>query len=913
MLIKKYIGQIVTEMGFVTSQQLGKALQRQKQIMEEKISHVRLQRDRLVTEARLSKDTDMAPLLGQILTEMGLVVKEQLEQALKEQEKSFDAHMSLENDKLGSVIEIGSLINSTLNLAEVLHLIMKHVNRVTNSIASTLMLLDEKTGELVFSVPSGPKADRLIDIRIPHGQGIAGWVAEQEQPVLVPNVKEDSRFYTKIDEISGFETKSILCVPLKAKTKLIGVLEVINKLDGTCFTEEDELLLSMFGYQAAVAIENARLYGEIKEQLEKSKQAEETLRESEKKYQDLYDNAPDMYFTVSPEGIVISVNQFGANHLGYAKEELIGNPVWAIVYEDDRGSVQKQVAEIFSQKLQKSELEFRKIHKDGSILWVHERTNLALDENDNPIELCIICRDLTDRKQAEEALQKSEERLRAVFEAAKKVSFIITDAQDPEPLVVEFSPGAEKTFGYSKAEMVGNPVSILHLPNDVAKFPAKHKQMREGKVGFYGETTLARKSGEKFPALFSTYPLIDEKKEMYAVLSVSIDISEQKELEAQLRQAHKMESIGTLAGGIAHEFNNILGIIIGNTELAIDDVPEWNPARDCLEEIRAASLRAKDVVRHILSFARKSANNRKPVPIIPIIRDSFKLLRASIPSTIEIHQDISCEHDTVMANPTQINQVLINLCTNATHAMREEGGVLDVNLENVVLDDVTLTQYENLSFGNHIKLTVKDTGHGIKPEIIDRIFDPYFTTKGVGEGTGMGLAVVHGIVKNHDGLITVNSELGKGTVIEVLLPIVEAETEPEVVEPDDLPTGNEKILFVDDEEPLVNIAKKMLERLGYQVETQTNPDEAFKLFRSNPDKFDLIISDMTMPQMTGDKLAQKIMEIRPDIPIIISTGFSAKMDEDKAKEMGIRAFTMKPLVPHAFAVTVRKVLDENNH
>ena len=273
---------------------------------------------------------------------------------------------------------------------------------------------------------------------------------------------------------------------------------------------------------------------------------------------------------------------------------------------------------------------------------------------------------------------------------------------------------------------------------------------------------------------------------------------------------------------------------------------------------------------------------------------------------------ILCEYDTILADPTQIHQVLMNICTNSAHAMREEGGVLDVNIEDVILDEKTVTQYEDLSPGNHVKLTVKDTGHGINPEIIDRIFDPYFTTKGIIEGTGMGLAVVHGIVKNHDGAITVNSEPGKGVVVEVLFPITEAETEPEDVEPDDLPTGDEKVLFVDDEESLLKMGHLMLVHLGYQVETKTNPDEALELFRSKPDEFDLVITDMTMPQMTGDKLAQKLMEIRHDIPIIISTGFSEKLDEDKAKKMGITAFAMKPLVMRDLAVAARKALDENN-
>ena len=277
MPIKKFLGQMLAEKGLITSQQLNEALKKQKRTFEEKTLQEEMQWDKIVSEARFSVDTDKAPLLGQILTDMGLVTKEQIENTLKEQDKSFEVYRSLENKKLGVAIDIGSLVNSTLNLAEVLHLIMKHVNRVTNSVASTLMLLDDKTGELVFSVPTGPKENKLTDIRIPRGAGIAGWVVEHEQPVLALDAQKDPRFYPKIDKISGLETKSILCVPLKVKTKLIGALEVINKVDDTSFTEEDILLLSIFGYQAAMAIENARLHGELKDRIEERKRAEEAL------------------------------------------------------------------------------------------------------------------------------------------------------------------------------------------------------------------------------------------------------------------------------------------------------------------------------------------------------------------------------------------------------------------------------------------------------------------------------------------------------------------------------------------------------------------------------------------------------------------------------------------------------------
>jgi two-component system cell cycle sensor histidine kinase/response regulator CckA len=313
-------------------------------------------------------------------------------------------------------------------------------------------------------------------------------------------------------------------------------------------------------------------------------------------------------------------------------------------------------------------------------------------------------------------------------------------------------------------------------------------------------------------------------------------------------------------------------------------------------------------VRHILSFSRKSVSERKPVQITSIIKDSLKLLRASIPTAIEIRQNFSCEHDTVLADPIQVNQVLMNLCTNASYAMREEGGVLEVSLKNVDLE--LGNEALDLGPGRYVKLSVSDTGPGIDSTIIDRIFDPYFTTKGLGEGTGMGLSVVHGIVKNHDGAVMVKSEPGKGAVFEMFFPLTEAEAEPEDKEAGALPTGDEKILFVDDEESLVRMVRRMLEMQGYEVEAKSDPVEALELFRSKPDRFDLIITDMTMPNMTGDRLANEILRIRPDMPIILCSGFSDKIDAEKAKELGVRKYIEKPLNMSDFVVAVRKVLDE---
>jgi CheY-like chemotaxis protein len=351
---------------------------------------------------------------------------------------------------------------------------------------------------------------------------------------------------------------------------------------------------------------------------------------------------------------------------------------------------------------------------------------------------------------------------------------------------------------------------------------------------------------------------------------------------------------------------------LGNTEHALDDVPNWNPGYHNLQEVRRACLWARDVVKQILSFSRSSIQPLKPIRIAPIIKESLKLIRSSIPTTIEIRQDIVCLFNTIKADPTQFNQILLNLCTNAAYAMMDSGGTLSVRLDNIEINKTTPDPHHKLTPGRYLELTVSDTGHGIDPEILGRIFDPYFTTKEIGEGTGIGLAVAHGIVHKYGGEITVKSQINKGTSFYVYLPCIEdkillahrSDKSP-------LPTGNERILFIDDEQNMVDTVSPLLERLGYCVEATTDISEALETFLSDPEKHDLIITDQTMPHMTGIEFVKQIREHRQGLPIILCTGFSESIDEDRAMEFGINAFMMKPFEVHEIAHIVRRVLDRN--
>jgi PAS domain S-box-containing protein len=510
-----------------------------------------------------------------------------------------------------------------------------------------------------------------------------------------------------------------------------------------------------------------------------------------------------------------------------------------------------------------------------------------------------------------EELRESEERFRNVYDTAP-LAFVVWDIN---ARVIDWNKKAEALFGWAREEVIDNNFFDFLIPEkDRPRVKDVVNILLKGELQSHSINDNLTKDGRIITCEWNNSPLHDNDGNIIGAISLGLDITERKQVEeekdklqTQLQQAHKMEAIGTLAGGIAHDFNNIVGIILGNTELAIDDVPEGNPAQLNLKEVRTASLRAKDVVRQLLSFARKTKLEKKPANIIPIIKESLKFLRSSIPTSIEIRQNIAKDVDTILADPTQINQILINLCANSHHSM-PDGGVIVITLKNIELDEDTSDQCSKLNPGRYVNLAVSDTGHGISQEKIDRIFDPYFTTKEVGKGTGMGLAVVHGIVKGHNGLITVESELGKGTTFSIFFPVVEREVVVEAETDEKLPTGSERILFIDDEESLVKIGHQRLEWLGYKVEATISPIEALKLFRSQPDQFDLVITDLTMPKMTGDKLVKEILNIRSDIPIILCTGFSEKIDEKKSKAIGASGYLEKPHDKRDLAKMVRKVL-----
>jgi PAS domain S-box-containing protein len=510
------------------------------------------------------------------------------------------------------------------------------------------------------------------------------------------------------------------------------------------------------------------------------------------------------------------------------------------------------------------------------------------------------------RKQAEEALRQSKERYKTLTNNLHVGIYRNTPGSQGK--FIEANPAIVEMFGYqSRDEFIAvNVVNLYQNPEDRNKF--KEEISKYGSVNKY-EVKLKKKDGTPFVGSVSAVSVKDADGKIKYYDGILENTTGKRELELQLQQAQKMEAIGTLAGGIAHDFNNILSAIIGYTELSLNDIEKESILYQNLQEIFRAGGRAKDLVKQILTFSRQTTQELKPVQVKLICKEAIKFLRASLPTTIEIHQEI--ENDSlVMADPTQIHQVLMNLCTNAGHAMGEKGGVLEVKVADVQLKADFMAQHKELKPGPYLELSVSDTGYGIPAHLLDRIFDPFFTTKEKSEGTGMGLSVVHGIVGSYGGKIIVSSEPGKGTTFKIYLPTVERDEAPQPIAEESIAGGTERILFVDDEPALVKIGKQMLESLGYKVTGRTSSVEALELFKAKADSFDLVITDMTMPNMTGDELARELIRVKPEIPVILCTGYSARINQQRAAAMGIRAFVSKPVPRMDIAKTIRNIIGD---
>jgi len=630
------------------------------------------------------------------------------------------------------------------------------------------------------------------------------------------------------------------------------------------------------------------------------------LEKHQKYLEAVFQNAPCAIVTLDSTHQVINWNPSAQKIFGYSSDEAIGKNLDDLVTRPEvKQKAHDNTLKVLSGKSLKP-IESVRYRKDGTLVQVIASGAPIII--DNVLKgVVALYTDISDRKQAEVAIRQSEEKYRIVLEANPDPVVVY----DIEGKIIYFNPAFTRIFGWSLEELSGGK-------ND-AFVPEKAWQETKEMIAkvlvgerFHGiETCRYNKKGKIISVNISGAVYKDQNGNPIGSIINLRDISNQKKMEAQLNQAQKMEAIGTLAGGIAHDFNNILFPILGYADMLLADIPEDSPFQNGLNKIYTSALRAKDLVRQILTFSRQDTNELLLMKIQPVVKEALKLIRSTIPTTINITQDIRADCGTIKADPTQIHQIIMNLTTNAYHAMEETEGELRVGLKEVQLDEHDVKS-PDLESGPYACLTVSDTGTGMNKDMIEKIFDPFFTTKEVGKGTGMGLSVVHGIVKNIGGSIHVYSEPGKGTEFKAYFPIEKSSFEKQNIQiKEPIQGGTERILLVDDEDVIIAMEKRILERLGYQVTSRTSSLEALEAFRDVPDKFDLVITDMAMPNMPGDKLSTELIKIRSDISILLCTGFSEIMSEEKAASLGIKGFLLKPVVMKDFAQKIREVLDSN--
>ncbi|NOQ45998.1 MAG: PAS domain S-box protein [Desulfobulbaceae bacterium] len=625
---------------------------------------------------------------------------------------------------------------------------------------------------------------------------------------------------------------------------------------------------------------------------------EKKRRTVEKQMVRLLDFTPMGIVVFGADGIISYVNQAVVDLIEESgAEKIIGGTILELVHTDFKEFIAERFQNLLSGK--PNDIATIKVLTAKGMVKEVEINSTLFVFNEQTSFISIL-RDVTAERKAEEV----QRRLVTAIEQVRE-SVVITNAREGIEYV---NPAFSDITGYSREEALGKTLRVLRSgQHDPEFYQAMWETITEGNV-WNGRIINRRKDGSLFTELATISPVRDVMGKITHFVAVKRDITHEVHLESQLRQVQKMEALGTLAGGIAHDFNNILGAILGFTDMAILQSNPDSPMYENLTHIRKGGRRAADLVQQILTFSRQSTAEKVPVSVVPLVKESLKLLRASLPSTIDIRQEFKTLDAQVLADPVQIQQIIMNLCTNSFHAMRDQGGRLFVRLQLMPSDQFGLSLA--LKFGQCLELIVKDTGAGIDEETLGRIFDPFFTTKSPGEGTGMGLSVVHGIVQDLGGDISVQSTPGEGTEFRVLLPVAKlGQAEKDVNGEKSLPAGTEHVLVVDDEEDIRDTSRMMLSHLGYQVTLCGDPGEALSLVREQGERFDLVITDQTMPEMTGTRLVKELTAIRPDLPVMLCTGYSDKLNEVVALEAGARKLLMKPVDLHDFAVSIRSVLD----
>ncbi|MDH3504115.1 MAG: PAS domain S-box protein [Nitrospirota bacterium] len=792
-------------------------------------------------------------------------------------------------------VEVATVINQKETIPELLQGCTEALVRHLDAAFARIWCLDEAKQVLNLCASSGLYTH--LDgphSRVPIGKYKIGLIAAERKPILTNTVKGDARVHdqewAKREGMVAFAG-----YPLLSNQEVLGVMGLFARHPLTEFTLKS---LGMVADRITVALER---------QVAKDEKNKLTLFK-----QRLLASVGEGIYGLDLDGNTTFVNPAVLQMTGYEEDELLGQSQYAILHHSkpDGSPYPPEECLIYAALRDGSVY-----HIDTEVFWRKDGSSFPVEYVSTPIRndqgklegAVVTFQDITDRKQAEKVLQESEERFRFLNEAIPQQVWTAL----PDGSLDYVNQRVVEYFGCPFEEMIGQGWQRFLHPDDLPGCLKSWAKACETNQPYEIEFRLLRGTDHSYRwHLGRALPIFDQEGQVVKWFGTNTDITQLKQLEDQVRQSQKMEAIGTLAGGIAHDFNNILMAIIGYAELAKLNARENTGAQKNLDEVLVAGQRAKELVQQILTFSRQTEQERQPLELQVVVKEVCKFLRASLPATIDMRQNFTETPTIILGDPIQMHQVVMNLCANAEHAMRKSGGLLELKLEHVTGEPDGIGTHPDLKGGSYVCLTVRDTGVGMTPEVAQRIFDPFYTTKGIGEGTGMGLAVVHGIVISHGGVIHVESKPGQGTTFSIYFPEMEARSN----QGEDIPLqqeifmGRGHILFVEDEEPLARLGEGAMRALGYEVMVCTSSVEALEVFRADPFRFDAVMTDQTMPNMTGEALARELLQLRPDLPIILCTGFSHSMTPEKAKAMGIRAFLFKPLLIKDLARTLREVL-----
>ena len=803
-----------------------------------------------------------------------------------------------QNSYLESLHELVLGLISRLNIDQLLDAIVTQACALLDTPDGCFLQTEEETGTIVLTVGKGLYAD-VPGYHVESGYGVAGTILRDGEPLVINDYQAWSGRHP--DPLWN-RVSAMIGVPIRVDDEIVGVLGIVRSGKKEQFQADDLQILQRFGELASIALKNALLYRELSDQLEARDRAENALADSERTHREIFNSTREAICVLDEEtGVILQANRAAGEIIG-AGEESNGAAFFDLVTGDASPFAEADGIALLQRCLSEGAqvCEWRAVDDEGTVTWLEITFKQALI--DNVSRVLAVVRNIDDRKAAEASLS----RLRTAIEFAGD-DVMITDE---DGTIVYVNPSFERTTGFASGEALGQTAPILERGrNQNDDTGDLWFTLSAGRV-WTGRFRSQHKEGHTILQDTSVAPIRDEKGDNVGYVLVLRDVTEYERIKNQLMQAQKMEALGQLTSGIAHDFNNILAGIIGYTELALDnELDPDHPANECMKQVAAAGSRAADLVRQLLMMSRPSEVEPRSIDAQPIAREVLRLVRASYPPTLQIDLETTASNSFVMAAPTHIHQILMNLVTNAAQAIEDMKGIIAIRLDSRIVTETPAGGTDGVRPGEYLEIAVADTGSGMDQAVADRIFEPYFTTKDPGKGTGLGMSVVHGIVRQLNGALHVESEVGEGTTVCVLLPTVAVAKGQAESDEQALAGGDESILFVDDNPLLTDIASRFLGSLGYDVSVYESSRIALENFLKDPGAYDLVVTDLWMPGLTGIDLARSIRVMRQDIPIVICTGNPDNIGDEDIAEIGIHDVAAKPLNLNAFASRVRSALD----